>query len=433
MSSTARESLRIALINSADYGGGAESVARLLRDGLRIAGHETAMWVGRRRGRDDPEGTRAIPVTPAERRVARRYAQKGFFSLGLPASKRFCESQALAGFDLIHLHNLHGHYLSIQDVPRLAGRFPLVWTLHDCYAFTGGCAFPFDCPKWSSMCGECPQLGEYPIATAFDRTRRMHSIKRNAFRDLSVTVVTPSNHLGDAARRSGFFPADNLRVIPYGVDTELFHPGRVEARHSLGLDPDKRIVSLVAQGLDDPRKGMEHAVAALRRMDPKNQTILLIGGGDASPILDALSGYDVQSYGYVKDRTQLARCLAASDLFVFPSLAENFPCTVQEAMACGTAVLAFDIDGVNEQITSGRTGYLVPAGDTDALTRAAGQLLQDRSGLEGVGQAARRHAETHWTLEQFINRHERLYREILSASGSTSRGKAANEVLSPDV
>ena len=96
-------------------------------------------------------------------------------------------------------------------------------------------------------------------------------------------------------------------------------------------------------------------------------------------------------------------------------------------MACGTAVLAFDIDGVNEQITHDRTGFLVPAGDTDHLTRAARQLLRNTAGLAEIGAAAGRHAETHWTLQAFLDRHERLYRDILDRTDRPSRTESQGE------
>ena len=113
--------LRVALINTADSAGGAESVARMVRDGLRLRGHRTDLWVGRRRRRaDDPGHTHQIPSTTAQHQAAKRYAQHGFFSLGVASSDVFCNSGALSSIDLIHLHNLHGHYFSITALPQLA-------------------------------------------------------------------------------------------------------------------------------------------------------------------------------------------------------------------------------------------------------------------------------------------------------------------------
>ncbi len=412
-------SLRVSLLNAADYAGGAESVARMLRDGLRARGHRTVLWVGRRRRKEDAGHTRRIPCTTSQHRAAKRYARKGFFSLGLPSSLCFCESPVLSGIDVIHLHNLHGHYFSITALPRLADRVPLVWTLHDFFPITGGCVFPQECDRWMSRCGSCPQQGVYPIGTEFDRTRRMQSIKRKTFRNLPVTIVTPSRHLTSAVKRSGVFAKADVHTIPYGVDTQTFRPGRNDARKELGLSPDSPVVLLAAQGLTDPRKGIDHATTALRQIDVPDLGILLVGGGDAKPIVEALSMHDVRPLGYLTNPAAVARCQAAADLFIFTSLAENFPCAIQEAMACGTPVLAFDIDGVNEQITADQTGFLVPIGDTSALTQAAGQLLSNITRLSATGEAARRHAETNWNPDLFIDRHECLYRDILMRTKGT--------------
>ncbi|MGB2985273.1 MAG: glycosyltransferase [Phycisphaerae bacterium] len=418
MGRTETDKLSVALLNAIDQGGGAEAVARMLRDGLRRGGHEAELWVGRLRGEAGATHTHAIPSTLAQRRTAQRYARKGFFNLGLPSSSSFCTSSALANVDIVHLHNLHGHYLSITALPLLARRAPLVWTFHDYFPITGGCAFPSDCQRWLTRCGSCPQLGEYPLVTKFDRTRRMQSIKRKVFRDLPVTIITPSEHLARAVRRSGVFTEADVRTIPPGVDTKLFHPERAQAREHWGLSPDRPVVLLVAQGLNDPRKGIDHAVTALQRVDVPGLVVLLVGAGDAGPIVGALARHEVRPLGYIADRRELAQCYAAADLFLFTSLAETFGCVVQEAMACGTTVLAFDIDGVAKEIVSQRTGFVVPTGDTDRLARAADKLLRNRQHLTSIGEAARRYAAAEWGVGQFIDRHERLYIEILARSGT---------------
>lgn len=414
--------MRIAVVNSSDFAGGAETVARTLCDGLRDRGHSAIMWVGRRSG-PSVECTRVIPCTDEQRQVARRFAEKGFFNLGLPSSDDFCKSSALQNVDLINLHNAHGHYLSMTSVANLARRAPLVWTLHDFFALTGGCAFPGDCDRWLSQCGSCPQLGQYPLVTKYDRTRRMQSIKRSTLCDLPTTIVTPSQHLARAVQRSRVFRNADLRTIPYGVDTNLFHPGRSHARRLLGLGQDDPIILVVAQGLDDPRKGIGYAVRAIADVDALNLVVLLLGAGGGHELVGSLGAHQVKPLGYVTDRVALARCYAAADLLVFTSLAENFPCVVQEAMACGTPVLAFDIDGVREQIESDRTGFLVPARDVNSLTQAARALLKDRARLAEVGWAARRHAEAHWTVNVFLDRHEQLFRDLI-----TRRKRCATEV-----
>lgn len=412
MTASSNNPLRIALVNTMDYGGGAETVVRCLRDGLRERGHDVALWTRQVAGNEDRDGTHAIPATTEHLERSKRFAAKGFFGLGLPASRMFCDSDALDGADVIHLHNVHGHYLDLTDIPRLASRAPLVWTFHDHFPVTGGCAFPMGCDRWRASCGACPQLGQYPIASPFDRTRRLLAIKRGIFHQLEVTVVTPSKHLADAVARSRMFQRAEFCHIPYGVDTDLFQPGRGEARRQLGIHEERPVVLIVAQGLDDPRKGLEHALAALEEVTSPELLVLLAGTGDEAAIAGHLTRHEVRQLGYIRHGVELARVFAAADLFLFTSQAENFPCVVMESMASGTPVLAFDIAGVDEQIVHERTGFLVPCGQTIALARELERLLRDRDLLRQVGAAARRHAEGHWSRKRFLDANEQLYRRV---------------------
>ena len=406
----------MAVINAADEPGGAESVARMLRDGLEHRGHDAALWVGRQWSPDNAHRVRVIPASDAQRAAARRFLDHGFFSLGVRSSHAFAGSPALAGADVVHLHNAHGHYLCLTALPPLATRAPLVWTLHDHFAITGGCAFPQGCDRWRTTCGSCPQLGRYPLMTTHDRTRWLHQLKRRRFADLPVTLVTPSRHLARAVEQSGMFGRAELRVIPYGVDTALFTPQRASARQTLGLAADARVVLLIAQGLDDPRKGVRHAVSALHAVEEPRLTVLLIGDGDDRAIRHALARHDVRALGLVRDRCRLAQAFAAADLLLFTSLAENFPCVVLEAMASATAVLAFGIPGVDEQLIAGDTGFVVEPGDGDALARSARQLLIQPDRLHDAGLAARAYVEQHLTIGHFIDAHEVLYHEVRAAA-----------------
>lgn len=406
--------LNIAFMNTSEHGGGAESCVRSLHEGLDARGHRSTLWVGR-----PPvtgQHTRLIPDRVEDRAVAARFARKGFFSLGIRSSCRFSDSTALDGVDIIHLHNVHGHYFSLEAVPRLARRASLVWTLHDFFPITGGCAFPFSCERWKERCGSCPGLGRYPIVTEFDRTRRMLSIKRSLFRDVPVHIVTPSRHLSRAVLESKLFSMAELHVIPYGTDLNTFVPAREASRKSLDIPPDATVVAIAAQGLDDPRKGVHHAIESLRHVENPRLTVLLMGGGDVRNADQALSQHDVRRLGYVHDRNELAKYLAAADLFVFTSLAENYPCIVQEAMACGTPVLGFDIAGVNEQIQPDATGFLTETGNARKLSQRLRELLRHRARLHEVGSAARQYALREWGIDRFLDRHEIVYHHAIATA-----------------
>lgn len=406
-------SLKVTIINSAEYAGGAETVSRLLKDGLRSKGHDASLWVGRSTQKQAGESVRTIPTTEEDVRRAQKFARKGFFSLGLPSSRRFVDRK-LNDVDIVHLHNLHGHYFSIDDTPALSRKAPLVWTLHDCYALTGGCAFPGDCDRWMANCGECPSLGQYPMVTSYDRTRRMLGVKRKHFAQVEASIVVPSKHLARAVHSSGMFPRCDVLEIPYGVDTQTFKPGRKMARQTLGIDPSAAVVMVAAQGLDDPRKGIAFAIKALQDLRQKT-TVILVGSDSNQTVQSKLQMHDIVSPGYISDPARMAQCYAAADLFLFTSVAENFPCSIMESMSCGTPVLAYAIPGVDEQIANASTGYVADPNDHESFSRILANVLSDPRILQATGKAARLKANSDWSMDMFIDRHLSLYHEKASA------------------
>jgi len=408
------DKLSIALINANELGGGAESFACALHSGYLHSGHHSTLWVGRIRGQSPPTQTYAIPATPNERRTALRHAWRGFYGIGVESSHRFCRTTALENVDVVHLHNAHGHYLSLDAIPVLARRAPLVWTLHDFYAFTGGCAFPLGCQKWRSKCGPCPEIGRYPLSGGYDRTRRLQAIKKKCFATLSGTIICPARHLANAVADSGVFRRADIEVIPYGVDTTLFARNRRSARHRLGLPLSGPVLLLTANWLDDPRKGLHFSLDVLRRLQVPGLIVLVAGRGDDQAIVNAAPHLDVRTMGYVTSRETMAELYAAANLMISTSLSEVFPISIQESMACGTAVLAFDIDGVREQIEPHETGFLIPVRDSSKLAAVANELLHHRERLEAVGQTARRHAVRHWAMDKCIDRHLDLYHSVVA-------------------
>lgn len=395
-------------------------------DCLRAVGHDVRVWVGRRNNEHTPACYQSIPADGRDDQRRARFMQKGLFGLGLEHSLDFCVSDALNDVDIIHLHNLHGHYLDLQSLSLLATRAPLVWTLHDYYAITGGCAFPGTCDRWMQNCGDCPAIGQYPMMTDRDRTRLMLRLKRQFFADVPVAVTCPSRHLADAAHRSGLFRAGEILHIPYGVDTDVFRPQREESRKTLGLRQDDRVLFLAAQGLEDPRKGTIHALHAVAEISDISLTLLLAGhdGGEVAAAFEAMPHVRTHHVGYVSSPPEMAHLYAAADVFLFSSLAENFPCSVMESMACGTPVAAFAIDGVNEQITEGETGFLATPSDSASLAQAVRRAL-NATDLPSMRQKIRDHTIREWSMSIYRERHEALYRERLQSAESPKRAMAA--------
>src|SRR5207302_9530991 len=217
--------VKVLQISTADRAGGGEAVAMSLHRGLRAQGHEATLAVGYRR--TDEPGIVEIGGAGSRRRRALTNpgvlldAALGREDFRFPASRRVLDL-APSPPDVVHVHNLHGGYFDLRELPELARRARLVATLHDAWLLTGHCAHPFDSDGWVRGCGNCPHLDTYPAllrdGTAFNLAR-----KRSIYEALGLTVVTPSRWLMDMVERSVLASSAGRRaVIPNGVDLELF-------------------------------------------------------------------------------------------------------------------------------------------------------------------------------------------------------------------
>lgn len=267
--------------------------------------------------------------------------------------------------DVIHLHNIHGFVLQVELLFRYlkeAGK-PVVWTLHDCWPYTGHCAF-YDfngCAGWKEGCQGCLEYRRtYPYALFRNRTEENYRRKRSAFTGVpNLTLVTPSRWLAGEVRQS--FLADYpVMVIPNGIDTETFHPVESELRQELRLCG--KFVILGVANVWERRKGLSYFLELAEKL-PDSCQIILIGLSKKQ-----LRGLPKNILGL--ERTSSAEELAAyysmADVFVNATLEDNFPTTNLEALACGTPVITFDTGGSPESLDDS-CGRIVPKGDLEAL------------------------------------------------------------------
>jgi glycosyltransferase involved in cell wall biosynthesis len=317
--------------------------------------------------------------------------------------------------DLVHLHWIADGFLRIEDLPAL-GR-PLVWTLHDSWAFTGGCHVPQSCVRYRESCGSCPSLGS---TRDRDLSRRVWERKRRAWEDLPVALVAPSRWLASCAEASTLLGGRSCRVIPNGLDLERFRPGDREAwRDRLGLPRDRRIVlSGGVNVIEDSNKGHDLLVDALRRlpaMSPGLDLEWVVYGSPAGIRLPDVP-FPARSLGIVTDEATMTGLLGASDVFVAPSRQENLPNTILEAMACGLPAVAFESGGIPDLIEHRRTGWMAPPFDAGELARGIAWVLEEEPRRRALGELARRRAEQRFDLALVARRYAELYDETRSAS-----------------
>jgi len=269
--------------------------------------------------------------------------------------------------DIIHLHNVHGWYLHIPTLFAYLkeSRIPVVWTLHDCWAFTGGCShFTFcDCGKWPNGCGGCNNLDAYPIASKRDKTQKMWRMKRDCFCNLcNLTVVTPSHWLAELVGRS-YLREYPIRVIHNGIDLEIFTPRPSDFREKYGIPEEQHLILGVSLGWND-RKGLD-VFATLAKKLSDNYRIVLVGT-DAKT--DAHLPDNIISIHRTQNQQELAEIYSVADIFVNPTREENYPTVNMEAIACGTPVLTFCTGGSPEMLDE-TCGSVVSCDDVDALEK----------------------------------------------------------------
>jgi glycosyltransferase involved in cell wall biosynthesis len=421
--------VKVMMLNTFDQEGGAARAATRLLKGLPALDVETRMLVQFKSGVANDIVCNQAPLRRALRRLklflgllpVRRYAKKpenNFSPAWVPDS--LPPEVAANNYDIIHLHWLCASFLSVETIGRLRrlGR-PLVWTLHDSWAFTGGCHVPYDCTRYQDRCGACPVLGS---SRESDLSRRVWERKSVAWRDLDLTVVTPSRWLADCARSSSLYRDVRVEMIPNGLDSGVFAPvDKTLARRSLGLPADKKIILFGAvHGTSDRNKGFHLLLQALRSLDTAPaDTMVCIFGSAGVPVL---SGVDmpVMSLGHIDNDRKLAEIYSAADVFVVPSILENLPNTVMEAISCATPCVAFDQGGLPDLIEHRLSGYLAHPYDTTDLARGIRWVLKDEGRRAELGRRGRLKVKAEFTMELACRRYVELYRRLLQASGSGS-------------
>jgi len=398
-------------VNSSDAGGGAEVVGLSLHRAYRARGLDAWLAVGRARTGED--GVLAIGDERSRRSRARRDpgvlldVVRGREDFRFPASHRVLELPPRPP-DVLHLHNLHGGYFDLRALPELSARQPTVVTMHDEWLYTGHCACTLDSERWLVGCGSCPHLDSYP-ALRVDGTAGNWRRKAALYERSRLHAVCPSAWLLDRAQRSILEPAlASSRLIPNGVDLEVFSPGdRDEARARVGLPHDAHVVVFAAQGVHtNPFKDFATLRAALELLAVP---VVAVALGEAAAN-EQLGRVTLRSEPFA-ERERVAAFLRAADLYVHATRADNHPLAVLEALACGTPVVAPPVGGIPEQLR-GETGVLVEPWDATALAAAMTELLADDERRARMSTAAAADARARFSLYRQVDAYVDLYREL---------------------
>ncbi|BDA70278.1 glycosyl transferase, group 1 [Calothrix sp. PCC 7716] len=315
--------------------------------------------------------------------------------------------------DLINLHWTNESYLRIETIAKLHS--PIVWTLHDMSAFTGGCHYDEECGRYVKSCSLCPQLSSN---NKFDLSHWVWQRKSNAWKNLHLTIVAPSTWMAKCARSSSLFQQQQIEVIPYGIDTQRYKPiNRQTVRALLNLPQDKQLILFGAvNATSTPRKGFHLLLPALQNLCKSewHDKIELVVIGASQPDIPSNLGFKTHYLGSLSDDISLAQVYAASDVFVAPSVQDNLPNTVMEALACGVPCVGFDIGGMSDMIEHLKNGYLAQPFDIADLSKGISWILESSDRHAKLCKRAREKVEQEFTQKLQASRYTYLYTDILT-------------------
>jgi len=408
--------VRIALISKADrFGGGASKIAEDLARELTAAGHTVVHFVSWTRQGYDNQRRRLYGERWQRKFYRWSRAVKSWFAPDvIPFEWPNLYLQNMPNnFDIVHVHDISSA-ASPLSIRWLANQLPLLWTFHDCSGFTGGCVYFVDCDKYKTSCHNCPQHGIPPLDGKYDYSRLRHKTNKYALRSPLVQVAAPSKWMQQQANESGLLTNPAL-LLPNGVDTSVFHlPTEKPDKFSeLGLG-DKPVVLLAAASLDYPYKGIQYAIEALNLLQQSGIEFQLLLVGEASvDLIKRFSNLKPVVAGLAQTPEQMRDLFWCADVMLFPSIAENQPLQVIEALACGLPIVTTNVGGIPELLQVENAGLVVPARDSLALATALKNQLQQNVGHDSR-KSVSEHITKHFNFNTLVNNHLQTYEKVIA-------------------
>jgi glycosyltransferase involved in cell wall biosynthesis len=403
--------MKIAILSTADAIGGAAIAAYRLTEALRGEGAGAQMVVKTKKTTSEFVDNSAYASRIGHAIGFGHFAAERLSFLWHERDKsvRFMFSLANFGKDLsqlpsvreadvINIHWINQGFLSLDGIAKLAklGK-PMFLTLHDMWAFTGGCHYADTCTGFGRECGNCPLVKK---PNARDISHKIWLRKKALFDSIDFQVITPSLWLKDIAQTSSLLAKKQIHCIPNTINTDVFYPLSAAERAALrakhNIPAHKKLIFFFAMNLAHERKGFAQLLEAFahwQQLDPDFHlhTALLVAGKADD---DALKNIPcaVHYLGFLNGAQQVMSAYNLADVFVTPSLEDNLPNTIMESLACGTPVVAFRTGGIPEMVEHLQTGYIAPYRDAQDLARGLQKVLSDDAQLQIMRQNARQKA-----------------------------------------
>ena len=390
--------MRVLIVNTSERTGGAAVAASRLMKALNNNGVKAKMLV--RDKESDALTVVGLPKSPIlhwhffwERIIIflrLHFSRKHLFDIDIAnVGSDITRLREFQEADVIHLHWINQGMLSLNGICKIlqSGK-PVVWTMHDIWPATGICHLTLGCRYFVNRCANCKYLPGG--GSRNDLASRIWQKKQQMQADETIYYVACSRWLESEAKSSALLKGQKITSIPNPIDTHIYKKGnKQEARQRLGLPLDKKLILFASQRVTNEYKGMSYLVDALTKSQApceKTSCEIVIVGGHAEEVVEQLP-MKVHPLGYVNDEQRIVDVYNAADVFVLPSLSENLPNTIMEAMACGVPCVAFKVGGIPEEIDHLKNGYVAAYRDAADLAKGITWVLQEAD-YESLSQQA---------------------------------------------
>jgi len=412
--------VKILIVNTSDSDGGAARAAYRLHRSLLVLNINSEMLVQNKSSDDFTVVSQTSKLakewnklrSPLDRVPVKLYKNrtKTFFSPSWFPNSNIVDMINDINPDIVHLHWINAGMIKIEDIAKI--KAPIVWSLHDMWAFTGGCHYDEACGAYKESCGNCKVLGS---DKENDLSKKIFHRKQNTFLKIqNMTIVGLSMWLKNCAMNSTLFKDKKIINLPNPIDTNVFKPfGKEKSRELWNLPKDKKLVLFGAMGAtSDPRKGFYKLSKALLKLQGENIEFIIFGS--STPKESQNFGFKTHYLGQVHDDVNLVTLYSAVDVMVVPSLQENLSNAIMESLACATPVVGFNIGGNSDMIEHRENGYLARDFSEDDLAKGIEWILNNEN-YDRLCQNAREKIIKEFDGAVVAKRYIELYAEVLDS------------------
>jgi glycosyltransferase involved in cell wall biosynthesis len=396
--------MKILQIGTIDNSGGAASVSWSIKKELEKQGFKMTMFV-----RDKNSTDKDVRVIPQKIHKYIHYLLSN--DLDLSYTDWILETKEFKNADIIHLHNLHGWFFNLKTLEKISKLKPIIWTLHDMWAITPHCAYSFE-EKSSNGFYNCPSLKSYPRIT-WHNEKYLTWKKKQIYKNSKINLVVPSIWLKNKVKNS-ILNDKKIDLIYNGIDENIFNKHKKNTiRQELKIPTNKKVILFLSDGgKNNLIKGWEFAEIVMKSFETNKNVIFICLGGNES-------GRDIKYNNLlyvsrINEKETLSKYMSASDILLFPSLADNCPLIILEAMACELPIVTFDTGGIPELVQHLENGYISKYEDTEDLIRGVNYILNlDEQKIIQMGKKSREKILEKFTLKKMVDQYENLYKKII--------------------